>query len=270
MATYVVGDIQGCIDGLEQLLKNIKFSPKNDRLWAVGDLVARGSDSLATLEFLFGLGDSFSAVLGNHDLHLLAVANGIKQPKPSDNLKPLLNDSKLPIYVDWLRQFPLAQLINDNTLLVHAGLYPLWSVKKCLTQSSVVSKALKKKSYVELLKKMYGSDPKDWSSKLSPEQQQRFTINACTRMRFLTKEGSLEFSHKEKPSNKPSKYVPWFEVKNQKLKKNQKVIFGHWASLEGLFNHKRFVGLDTGYVWGGKLTAFRLEDQRFFSYNKIT
>lgn len=268
MANYIVGDIQGCYRGLRKLLKKIKFDPTQDQLWAVGDLVARGDDSLSTLEYLYDLGDSFHTVLGNHDLHLLAIANGIRSAKPSDKLEPLLRSPALPRLVDWLRHQPLARRIDKRTLLVHAGLYPQWSLKRCEKLSEQVSKQLRSEHYVELLQQMYGNQPAQWSKELKGVERYRFVINACTRMRFLEHQQTLNFSAKESPEVAPSHVTPWFKVQNPKLKPKHSVIFGHWAALDGLQDNPNFIGLDTGYVWGGTLTALRLEDKQFFTYNK--
>lgn len=268
MAHYIVGDIQGCYRGLRKLLKKVQFDASRDHLWAVGDLVARGDDSLSTLEFLYDMGDQFHTVLGNHDLHLIAIANGIRNAKPNDNLGPLMASPALPRLIDWLRQQPLARRIDKHTLLVHAGLYPQWSLKRCEKLSEKVSKRLRSDNHIELLQQMYGNHPTHWSPELSGMDQLRFVINACTRMRFLERDGALNFAAKESPTSAPTSIEPWFNIENSNLKPKQRVIFGHWAALNGLNSHSQYFGLDTGYVWGGALTALRLEDMKFFLYNK--
>ncbi|WP_100643868.1 symmetrical bis(5'-nucleosyl)-tetraphosphatase [Alteromonas facilis] len=270
MAQYVVGDIQGCYKGLVGLLKKIQFDAKKDTLWAVGDLVARGEDSLSTLQLLYELGDSFHTVLGNHDLHLLAVCSGIRQAKRQDNLGALLASSQLPDFIDWLRHKPLATKIDKNTLIVHAGLFPQWSLKQSLALSDCVSERLQSDDFERFLVSMYGNTPEAWSEELSDDKKLRFIVNAMTRMRFLDKRQRLNFSLKDSPSQCPDGFKPWFQFKNPNLKKKQRVIFGHWAALNGLKNNSQFIGLDTGYVWGGKLTAFRLDDAEYFSYKKQT
>jgi bis(5'-nucleosyl)-tetraphosphatase (symmetrical) len=252
--TYVIGDIQGCYDGLLRILDKAQFDPSKDTLYAVGDLVARGEDSLSTLRFLKSLGNSFSSVLGNHDLHFLATLNHIHKAKKSDNLDPLLNASDVKELETWLRQFPLAAKLDKHTLIVHAGLYPSWSMKKALSLSNEVSDALKGPDYVNLLKTMYGNTPVKWSKDLSQEEQRRFTVNACTRMRFVTESGELNFDNKSHPDSATNDIKPWFKLQNPKLKAKQKVIFGHWAALSGETQSPQFVGLDTGYVWGQTLT----------------
>lgn len=252
--TFVIGDIQGCYEGLRRLLDKAQFNPSSDMLYAVGDLVARGEDSLSTLRFLRDLGGNFSAVLGNHDLHLLAVANGIRKAKKSDKLAPLLNAPDLADLLNWLRLFPLAKKIAPNTLLVHAGLYPKWSIDECVALSDEVSLALRSDSYASFLTEMYGNKPDTWSSKLSKHARLRFVVNACTRMRFIERGDKLDFDNKAHPEsvspNQRGKLRPWFECPNEQLGTADKIIFGHWAALSGQTRNPQFIGLDTGYVWG--------------------
>lgn len=263
--TWVVGDIQGCYDGLCRLLDKIKFEPHKDQLVAVGDLVARGEDSLATLRLLKSLGNSFTTVLGNHDLHLLAVVHHIKKVKKSDNLSNLLQASDLPELVDWMRSFGLAKAISDNHTIVHAGLYPHWSVSELLRYSNEVSNALQADNYPTLLEQMYGNGPKQWDESLGGIDRLRFIINACTRMRFLNQQGQLDFEVKTHPDSAPPNFIPWFNVKNRKLTKDQKILFGHWAALHGETGKKQFCGLDTGYVWGQSLSAINLSSEKITS-----
>lgn len=258
--TYVVGDIQGCLSGLRRLLDKVNFSPEKDKLYAVGDLVARGEDSLNTLRFLKQLGDNFSCVLGNHDLHLLAVVNHIRKAKKSDNLQPLLDAPDLTELVNWLRQFPLAQRISPQHVIVHAGLYPQWSTADLLSLSKEVSKHLQSDKYPVFLSSMYGDSPSAWSSSLKGEQRTRFIVNACTRMRFLNPDASLEFSTKCHPTQAPSSLVPWFKVKNPQLKKQEHIVFGHWAALCSETNSPNYIGLDTGFVWGQTMTLLNVKD----------
>lgn len=259
--TLIVGDIQGCYRGLMALLEKANFHPKHDKLYAVGDLVARGEDSLATLKFLMSLGDNFSSVLGNHDLHLLAVTQKVKKAKAADNLENLLSSKRLPDIVDWLRQFPLVNRLNKKTLLVHAGLYPKWSFKDAVKLSDEVSDELQGEHWGSLLHNMYGSEPSKWDKHLNGIERQRFIINACTRMRFLYKSDlSLEFATKTSIDNAPTHLTPWFNSDNSHMKSGQMVLFGHWAALCGQTNKAQFIGLDTGYVWGQTMTAYRLED----------
>jgi len=232
--TYVIGDIQGCYDGLRRALDKVQFDEENDTLLAVGDLVARGEDSLSTLRFLKSLGDNFNSVLGNHDLHLLAVVNGIRKPKKSDKLDDLLSAPDLPEMIDWLRQFPLAMKIDKRSIMVHAGLYPKWSIDKAVSLSDEVSTILKSDNYANFLSSMYGNSPDNWSEKWTGEARLRFIVNACTRMRFIYSDGTLDFDNKSHPSavshSTSSTIMPWFERKNEQLLANQRVVFGHWAA----------------------------------------
>ena len=260
--TYVIGDIQGCYDGLRRALDKVQFDEENDTLLAVGDLVARGEDSLSTLRFLKSLGDNFNSVLGNHDLHLLAVVNGIRKPKKSDKLDDLLSAPDLPEMIDWLRQFPLAMKIDKRSIMVHAGLYPKWSIDKAVSLSDEVSPILKSDNYANFLSSMYGNSPDNWSEKWTGEARLRFIVNACTRMRFVYSDGTLDFDNKSHPSavshSTSSTIMPWFERKNEQLLANQRVVFGHWAALSCQTNSAQFIGLDTGYVWGQSMTMLNL------------
>lgn len=265
--TYVIGDIQGCYEGLRRILDKAKFNPDTDTLLAVGDLVARGEDSLSTLRFLKSLGNSFSSVLGNHDLHLLAVINGIRKAKKSDNLSPLLKANDLQELSDWLRHFPLVQKITPNTAMVHAGLYPQWSLDEAVSLSEEVSAVLRADNYADFLVEMYGNQPDSWSSKLTDIKRLRFVVNACTRMRFIANKDTLDFDNKSHPSavesGGSSTLQPWFKVENKKLKPQERVIFGHWAALSGQTHNNQFIGLDTGYVWGQAMTMFNLRTDKY-------
>lgn len=263
--TLIVGDIQGCYAGLRRLLDEAGFEPQYDKLYAVGDLVARGEDSLATVQYLRSLGSAFSSVLGNHDLHFLATTQGIKKVKKSDRLSTLLASDDLPDIIHWLRQFPLAQRLDDNTVMVHAGLFPGWSTDTLLSLSNEVSDALRGENYKQLLDQMYGNGPEYWKNSLTGFSRMRFVINACTRMRFIKKGLSLDFAHKEGIDTAPKSLTPWFNVQNTALKPHERIIFGHWAALNGATNSTQFVGLDTGFVWGNRLTLLRLEDNQQIS-----
>jgi bis(5'-nucleosyl)-tetraphosphatase (symmetrical) len=237
----------------------VDFDPVTDKLWAVGDLIGRGPEALETIELLYSLGDAFETVLGNHDLHFLAVHCGIKTDKPADKLSKLLSSENIDKYVHWLRQKPLALCITPNILLTHAGLYPQFSFKQALAFSAEISKQLQSDSWQRLLKSMYGSEPRLWQNSLSEYPRWRFIINAFTRMRFL-QNNALEFSHKGPPDKAEDGLIPWFKVANHSLLDGQKVIFGHWAAVGGETEDKRFIALDTGYVWGQQLTLINLED----------
>jgi len=265
MSNYVVGDIQGCYSGLIKLLEKAKFNPKKDKLWAVGDLIARGPDSLKTLSYLHSLGDSFDCVLGNHDLHFLAIHSGLKLAKKNDELTALLESKKVDKFARWLRTKPLAKRINKHTLICHAGLYPQWSFKQAESFSDEVSAQLSGKKYQQLLANMYGPEPKSWNPALKNHDRLRFIINAFTRMRFITAQNELEFETKSSPSLASKNLLPWFTIGNDNLKKKQLVLFGHWATLMGRTNSNQFIGLDTGYVWGNKMTMYWLEQHKLIS-----
>ena len=265
MSTYIVGDIQGCFDGLQRLLKQVDFSPVNDQLIAVGDLIGRGPHPLETLNYLYSLEESFDTVLGNHDLHLLAIYAGIRKAKPNDNLDTLLASSTLKTHINWLRQKPLALMADKNTLVSHAGLYPKWSVKKALNVSDEVSEQLQNRNWKTFLSNMYGNQPSVWQKSLQGAERLRFIVNAMTRMRFIRNENELDFSYKMSPEAAPTEFTPWFNVPNNKLKANQKVVFGHWASLNGKTRLRQFSALDTGYVWGQNMTMLKLSSDELFT-----
>ncbi len=261
--TYVVGDIQACFDGLQALLKKVGFKEKSDRLLAVGDLIGRGPQALETLRFLYGLGKRFDCVLGNHDLHFLAVSQGIKKPKPRDNYQALLADKHLDRYVQWLRCKPLAQIPEPGTFLCHAGLYPFWSEKKGLLLAREVENKLQSKHWHSLLEYMYGSEECTWSDKLSGLSRLKFIVDAFTRMRFVDKNGTLNLTVKTMPEEAPIGYMPWFKHPNLKVK--SQLLFGHWAALQGKTGLKNVISLDTGYIWGGKMTVIELSSMEAFA-----
>lgn len=264
MKNYVVGDIQGCYEGLKKLLKSAAFDPTVDKLWAVGDLVARGPQSLETLQFLNDLGPShFDTVLGNHDLHLIAIAYGVSQPQAYDKLDTLIKHPSFNQLIDWLCTKKLALKPVKNHLISHAGLYPTWSIKKALALSEEVSSALTEKNRTDFLKRMYGNSPTLWNDKLEGQQRLRFIVNAFTRMRFLS-DYRLEFKTKCHPSSAPKSLKPWFSYTNTNLKKNKRLIFGHWASLMGETNNSAIIGLDTGFIWGKKMSLYCIENGAFF------
>lgn len=265
MARYVVGDIQGCYEGLRRLLDKVEFDPKYDKLWAVGDLIARGPDSLKTLTYLKGLKDSFETVLGNHDLHFIAIQAGVKTAKSNDFLVPLLKSKRAEEFSVWLRQKPLAIRIDKNTLISHAGLYPQWSFKKAVKLSDEIQLCLTHDDWLELIQNMYGSSPQYWDSEMSGFNRYRFIINAFTRMRFIRDNATLEFDTKSAPNTYSGPLSPWFNVANARLKKQHTVIFGHWATLMGQTMSPQFIGLDTGYVWGNSMTLLNLDNQKRIS-----
>lgn len=272
MAHYFIGDVQGCFDGLQKALVEVDFNKSKDTLWLTGDLVARGADSLATLDYLYKNQDSIKTVLGNHDLHLLAVANKLKKPNPKDLLQPLLSSPKLGKYVDWLRQQPLIQpLPKSQGFMTHAGLPPHWSAKKAVKWAGRVSEVLQSKKYVTFLTDMYGNEPNNWKRCESQQDKLRFTVNALTRMRFCTGKGSLDFSQKGSPDKLLSPYsksnkdglMPWFEFAPERFA-DMTWVFGHWAALMGQTQQQNVIALDTGYVWGNYLTVMKFKTRQFY------
>jgi len=261
MATYAIGDIQGCFEPLQRLLDEVRFDGGSDRLWLVGDLVNRGPDSLATLRFVRSLGEAAVVALGNHDLHLLAVAEGYEKLKREDTLQDVLDAPDRDALLDWLRQCPLMHF-EGGWAMVHAGLLPAWSVSRALELAAEVEAALRAPTYRSFLARMYGNHPERWSDALAGHDRLRVIVNAMTRMRLCTAEGEMEFAHKGRPKQLPAGYLPWFDVPERRSR-DTPLIFGHWSAL-GLIKRPDLFGLDTGCLWGRRLTALRLEDRRLF------
>ncbi len=261
MAIFAIGDIQGCNEEFESLLDHIRFNAGNDRLWLVGDLVNRGPASLQTLRRVKSLGDAAITVLGNHDLHLLAVAAGVAEAHRSDTLDEILAAPDRDELLDWLRCRPLIHVEGDYVLL-HAGLFPSWTVKQAEKLAHEVGAVLRGPEYVTFLKKMYGNKPACWDADLHGYDRLRAITNAFTRMRICSPSGEMEFKFKGEVSDIPAGYLPWFDVAGR-ASTNKTVIFGHWSAL-GLVNKPNVIALDTGCLWGGALTAIRLEDRKVF------
>ncbi len=262
MTTYAIGDIQGCFHSFQSLLKKIQFNSAQDKLWFVGDLVNRGSGSLSMMRWLFDHQDSVLTVLGNHDLHTLVVSEGFVSPHRSDTIQNLLEAPDAPQLLNWLRQQRLAHF-EHGYLLVHAGLLAEWTVTDAVALSMEVEDALQSDDvYLEFLKHMYGNQPASWSDDLSGWDRLRVVTNAMTRMRICTAKHEMEFKFKGELSNVPTGYVPWFKA-SQRASANTPVIFGHWSAL-GLYQADNVFALDTGCLWGGVLTAMRLEDKAIF------
>ncbi len=261
MAHYFVGDIQGCFKELQALLAQVEFNPSKDELWAVGDLVARGPDSLATLRYFKQLEGSAKIVLGNHDLHLMSLHNGIKKVNPKDNLQQLLQAEDINQLIDWLRLQPLhREWKSAKILMSHAGVPPQWDIETLTKQSKRVSKALQKADYAEaILAKMYTQEAEDWHPELSKFEKIRYSINALTRMRYLHKDGRLDFDCKLPPrkNNNPD-LRPWFTF-NSKISNKYTKVFGHWAALMGNVELPHIKALDTGCCWGEYLTLWHQE-----------
>lgn len=264
MANYVIGDLQGCLDSLESLLESIQFSPEADTLWLVGDLVNRGPKSLEILRKLYSMGESVKPVLGNHDLHLLALWAGYGRIHKSDTLDEIVEAPDAPELITWLRRQPLVRELpcsieGKRCLMVHAGILPTWSFNDALRYSSEVQETLASKKWLDFMPSLYGNKPKMWDESLPEYDRLRLIVNVCTRMRMLWSDGSLDFKFKLEPDIAPEGLKPWFEF-SRKTKEGQ-IIFGHWSTLKMMTNRAGYC-LDTGCVWGGMLTALRLEDEQ--------
>ena len=263
MTRYAIGDIQGCNDELQNLLTQLRFSSDRDQLFFVGDLVNRGPASLEVLRFVRSLGDCAVVVLGNHDLHLLAVAQGARRNRKSDTLDDVLAAPDRDQLLEWLITRPLAYSHVDNLgrtdLIVHAGLIPQWTLATTLALARQVESALRKDP-ARVFDHMYGDEPDQWSDDLSEKEKLRFTINVLTRLRVCTADGRVDLKFKGKPPSLNKSYQPWFDVDGRKTL-HVRVIFGHWSAL-GYVQRNGVVGLDSGCVWGGSLTAFDLDSDR--------
>lgn len=261
MAIYAIGDIQGCYDELQRLLEKIDFDPAQDRLWFVGDLVNRGPDSLAVLRLVKSLGDAAITVLGNHDLHLVAVDAGIGKLHRSDTLDGILNAPDRGELLHWLRQQKLAHR-EDGYLLVHAGVLPGWTAARAAGLAREVEAVLRGDDYTDFIAHLYGNAPHAWDDDLAGYARWRVIVNAFTRLRICTPQGEMEFKFKGEVENIPPGYLPWFDVPGRRSA-DATVVFGHWSAL-GLMVKDNAIALDTGCLWGGPLTAIRLEDRQVF------
>lgn len=258
MTTFAIGDLHGCLDPLKRLLDKVHFQPGTDKLWFVGDLVNRGPLSLETLRYVKALGDDAVSVLGNHDLHLLAVINGIRKTGGRDTLDDILVADDLTELTHWLRHLPLLHHSEDlNITMVHAGIHPKWNLALAQSMAAEVEKALRSDKYVEFLERMYGNKPAKWSNKLGKHRRRRFAVNAFTRMRLCTRKGELDFSHTCPPSKAPKELIPWYAVPGRKSIEGR-ILFGHWSA-HPAFAVSNVVPLDRGAVWGGTLAALALE-----------
>jgi len=258
MAHYAIGDIQGCAAAFHALLRAVSFRPSRDTLWLVGDLVNRGPDSLAVLREVMRLGDSVVTVLGNHDLHLLATVAGGRAMSAGDTFADVLGAPDCGTVVDWLRRRPLLHYdAETRRVLVHAGIPPCWTLAQARAAASDVERALRGRTWRAALRTMYGNEPAAWSARLAPAEKRRYTINALTRMRFCDTEGRLDFKESGPPGSQPAHLVPWFDMPGR-LAADVHVVFGHWAAL-GLVRRADITALDTGCVWGNRLTAVRLD-----------
>ena len=257
MSVYLVGDIQGCDSAFARLLTALEFSPSRDTLYVLGDMVNRGPESADTLRRLMGMGHSVQCVLGNHDLHLLAVAHGVRPAGRRDTLASVLEAPDAAHLLNWLRQQHLA-ISAHGILMVHAGVLPSWTAAQTLGLADEVTAVLRSPQVGHFLQDMYGDTPNHWRDDLSGNDRLRMVINALTRLRFCSTEGLMEFDTKEGAGTAPEGYMPWFDVPGR-LTARDTVAFGHWSTL-GWLGRSDVIGLDTGCVWGGCLTALKLGD----------
>ena len=258
MTTYAIGDLQGCSPKLIELLEQIHATCPNPRLIFLGDLVNRGPDSLGTLRQVHALGDAAHVVLGNHDLHLLAVAHGIRKAHASDTINDILNAPDRDELLDWLRKRPLA-LLERGHLLVHAGVLPQWTAEQTMTLAHEVETVLRGPNWLNFLKQMYGNLPAKWDNALEGADRLRCIINALTRIRYCTTDGTMDFSVSKGIEMAPQGHMPWFDIPGRRTE-DVTVVFGHWSTL-GLTLRPNLISLDTGCLWGGKLSALCLEDR---------
>ena len=265
MSHYVIGDVQGCFDELQALLRHIHFDQSSDTLWITGDLVNRGPQSLEVLRFFKALGASHKIVLGNHDLHLLAVAFGVAQPKAEDTFDAILAAPDRDELIDWLRRRSLLHYDQElNCVMTHTGLPPIWTLSKARQLALEVEAVLHGETPAFFLKAMYGNQPAQWDDHLVGMERLRCITNYLTRMRFCDVNGRLDLSYKGEIVGKPADLYPWFELPSR-LAIKERIVFGHWAALNGKTGLPDIYALDTGCVWGGSLTALRLEDGECFS-----
>jgi bis(5'-nucleosyl)-tetraphosphatase (symmetrical) len=260
MALYLIGDVQGCDAALQRLLNEISFSPSRDTLFLLGDLVNRGPDSASVLRRLMGYGDAAQCVLGNHDLHLLAVAHGVRKPHRKDTVSDILGAHDREAMLDWLRWQHMAMLKSIDghaVLMVHAGVLPSWTATQTMALAAEVEAVLRGPALGDFLHDMYGDQPKAWHKDLSGTARLRVIVNALTRLRFCDAQGHMDFEAKEGADSAPNGYLPWFDIPGR-LSADVTVAFGHWSTL-GWLGRSDILALDTGCVWGGCLSALRLE-----------
>ncbi|MCF2857892.1 symmetrical bis(5'-nucleosyl)-tetraphosphatase [Pseudoalteromonas sp. SMS1] len=257
MATYAIGDLQGCYGPFKRLLEQVDFNPSQDHLYLVGDLVARGPDSLSCIDLVYTLQDSVTVTLGNHDLHLIATVLANKQANPKDKLAPLLASDKLASYITYLQSQPLCVYNSQyDSFISHAGIYPLWSIETALRHSDWAQSCYQGAEAADYLKAMYGKQPDVITDTQDKQVKFNSIINVFSRMRFLTNELCLDFENKT-GLGQESELQPWFDHARFKTASTQ-FIFGHWAALEGKTNLNKVIALDTGCVWGGPMTLLNL------------
>jgi len=264
MTVYAIGDIQGCYKELRQLLKKIAFSSDKDQLWFVGDLVNRGPDSLAVLRFIKDLAENAISVLGNHDLHMLGVLTGVEKPRKKDTFEEIIHAKDRDSIIDWVRSRPLVYIEEESKhILVHAGIYPNWSIVEAKAYAAEMEAVLQSDHYLDFINNMYGSEPSVWSNTLEGWDRLRFITNSFTRMRYCTVNAELDMKHKGPPGTQPNNLMPWYKIRNKELR-SYRVLMGHWSTL-GNVNDPQLITLDTGCLWGGSLTAYALEEPPRFT-----
>lgn len=256
---YLIGDVQGCCDALDRLLVKIDFSPSRDRVYVLGDLVNRGPQSLDTLRRLRGFGTSATCLLGNHDLNLLAVAQGVRKPHRGDTLTEILEAPDRTEWLDWLRGRRMA-VFEHGWLMLHAGVVPQWDRAQTLALAAEVEALLQGDGLADFLPQMYGDQPARWDDALVGAARWRFVINVLTRVRFVAADGTLDLVTKDGVGAAPAGFKPWFEASGRRTA-DTPIAFGHWATL-GLINRADLIALDTGCVWGRQLSAMRIDDGR--------
>ncbi|CAD6508106.1 bis(5'-nucleosyl)-tetraphosphatase (symmetrical) ApaH [Candidatus Profftia tarda] len=268
MSTLLIGDIHGCYKEFRALLRQAEFNPLHDTLWLTGDLVARGPDSIEVLRYVKSLGNSVRIVLGNHDLHLLAVHSGVISNQIRDKTAKILEAPDVDILLNWLRCQPLIQIDSALKLVMtHAGINPQWDLETAHLCAKEVEAALVSDRYFIVLKTMYGDLPNKWAQDLTGLSRLRFFINTLTRMRYCFSGGDLDMIFKDSPRMAPSELKPWFNFPNKIINTGYSITFGHWASLEGQGTPPLIYPLDTGCCWGGKLTMLRWEDKKYFTHS---
>ena len=268
MSTYAIGDVQGCYGALRRLLRECGFDARRDRLWFAGDLVNRGPDSLGVLRFVADLGDRACTVLGNHDLHLVASAAGARRLRTKDTFHDVLDAADGEALIGWLCGRPLAHSDPERgCVMVHAGIHPAWTIDDALGHAADLARALRAPDHPRLLDRMVGNAPARWRDSLAGFERLRFIANAFTRMRYCRADGTLDFAETRPPGDQDPSLTPWFTLRNAGADRTR-IVFGHWATLQlrdALPRSLHVRHVDTGCVWGGPLTALRLEDDRAFS-----
>ncbi|PHS72344.1 MAG: diadenosine tetraphosphatase [Cycloclasticus sp.] len=258
MTTYAIGDVQGCYDSLRRLLDKLRFDPSNDQLWFTGDLINRGPHSLETLRFIISLGDSARSVLGNHECHFLAIAFEHKDPHHTDTFSDILDAGDADVLIQWLRSQPFFyEDSNVGYSMLHAGLPPQWSIEDTRQYARELESHIQSDNINEFLASMYGNQPDYWDINLTGNDRLRFIINCFTRLRFCDKNGRINLIEKGAIGTQADSLIPWFDAPNRK-NGGQKIVFGHWSTL-GLHQQNNATCLDTGCLWGGSLSAMKLD-----------